>query len=57
MFFGQVILLSATMPINVLDLTTNFMKDPIKILVKKEKLTLDRIEQYYINVEREVSRH
>jgi len=30
------------------------MNDPIKILVKKEELTLDRIQQYYINVEREV---
>jgi superfamily II DNA/RNA helicase len=30
------------------------MNDPLKILVKKEELTLDRIQQYYINVEREV---
>ncbi len=42
------------MPSNVLEVTTKFMNDPIKILVKKEELTLDRIQQYYINVEREV---
>ncbi len=42
------------MPSNVLEVTNKFMNDPLKILVKKEELTLDRIQQYYINVEREV---
>ena len=50
----QVILLSATMPIDVLDVTTKFMNDPIKILVKKEELTLEGIHQFYVAVEREV---
>ncbi|KAF5895038.1 eukaryotic initiation factor 4A-I, partial [Clarias magur] len=49
----QVILLSATMPQEVLDVTTKFMRDPIRILVKKEELTLEGIRQFYINVERE----
>ena len=29
------------------------MNDPVRILVKKEQLTLEGIEQYFINMERE----
>ena len=50
----QVMLLSATMPVEVLEVTKKFMRDPIQILVKKEELTLEGIRQFYINVEREV---
>ncbi|XP_065056198.1 eukaryotic initiation factor 4A-I-like [Rhopilema esculentum] len=49
----QVILLSATMPTDVLEVTTKFMRDPIKILVKKEELTLEGIKQFYIDVNKE----
>ncbi|XP_054724840.1 eukaryotic initiation factor 4A-I-like [Uloborus diversus] len=49
----QVILLSATMPADVLDVTKQFMRDPIRILVKKEELTLEGIKQFYIAVDRE----
>ncbi|KAI0241993.1 Eukaryotic initiation factor 4A-II [Lamellibrachia satsuma] len=49
----QVILLSATMPVDVLDVTKRFMREPIRILVKKEELTLEGIRQFYIEVERE----
>ncbi|CAF0756695.1 unnamed protein product [Rotaria sp. Silwood1] len=49
----QVVLLSATMPSDVLEVTTKFMNDPIKILVKKEELTLEGILQFYVTVERE----
>lgn len=42
------------MPQEVLDVTTKFMRDPVRILVKKEELTLEGIRQFYINVEREV---
>jgi translation initiation factor 4A len=52
----QVILLSATMPSDVLEVTTKFMNDPIKILVKKEELTLEGIRQFYVTVEREVKK-
>ena len=52
--FLQVILLSATMPQDVLEVTTRFMRDPVRILVKKEELTLEGIRQFYIEVEREV---
>ena len=50
----KVVLLSATMPAEVLEVTKKFMRDPIRILVKKEELTLEGIKQFYINVEREV---
>ncbi|XP_076436049.1 eukaryotic initiation factor 4A-I-like isoform X2 [Babylonia areolata] len=49
----QVILLSATMPSDVLEVTQRFMRDPVRILVKKEELTLEGIRQFYVQVERE----
>ncbi|KAL7640473.1 UNVERIFIED_CONTAM: hypothetical protein RMT77_008748 [Armadillidium vulgare] len=49
----QVVLLSATMPADVMDVTKKFMRDPVTILVKKEELTLEGIKQFYVNVEKE----
>jgi translation initiation factor 4A len=49
----QVCLFSATMPIEILNITSRFMRDPVKILVKKEQLTLDGIKQFYVAVEQE----
>ncbi|KAK6893827.1 ATP-dependent RNA helicase eIF4A [Candida tropicalis] len=49
----QVVLLSATMPQEVLEVTTKFMNNPVRILVKKDELTLEGIKQFYINVELE----
>uniref|UniRef100_A0A672GRS4 RNA helicase n=1 Tax=Salarias fasciatus TaxID=181472 RepID=A0A672GRS4_SALFA len=49
----QVVLLSATMPADVLEVTKKFMREPVRILVKKEELTLEGIRQFYINVEKE----
>ncbi|KFD69330.1 hypothetical protein M514_18479 [Trichuris suis] len=49
----QVILLSATMPDEVLQVTAKFMQNPVRILVRKEELTLDGIRQFYIDVGRE----
>merc|ERR1711982_83437 len=49
----QVILLSATMPAAVLAVTQKFMRNPVRILVKKEELTLEGIRQFYIGVEKE----
>jgi len=46
----QICIFSATIPDEVLDLTDKFMNKPEKILVKKDKLTLDGITQFYINV-------
>ncbi|KAK6736641.1 hypothetical protein RB195_019378 [Necator americanus] len=49
----QVVLLSATMPTDVLEVTNRFMRNPIRILVKKEELTLEGIRQFYINVQKD----
>lgn len=49
----QVALFSATMPPDVLELTRVFMRDPVRVLMKKEALTLDTIKQYYVAVEKE----
>ncbi|EGW34699.1 ATP-dependent RNA helicase eIF4A [Spathaspora passalidarum NRRL Y-27907] len=49
----QVVLLSATMPQDVLEVTTKFMNNPVRILVKKDELTLEGIKQFYVNVEQE----
>jgi translation initiation factor 4A len=46
----QVGLFSATMPSELNLLTDKFMRNPIKILVKNEMLTLDGIKQYKLNV-------
>jgi len=49
----QVVLLSATMPSEVLDVTSKFMQKPIQILIKKEELTLEGIRQFYIGIDKE----
>jgi translation initiation factor 4A len=49
----QVCLFSATMPGDILEITNRFMRDPIKILVKRDDLTLEGIKQFYIGVEKE----
>ena len=47
----QICLFSATMPEEILNYTDNFMKDPEKILVQKDQLTLEGIKQFYIKLE------
>jgi translation initiation factor 4A len=37
----QCTIFSATMPLEVLEVTNKFMRDPIRILVKKDELTLE----------------
>lgn len=49
----QVVLVSATLPHDVLEMTTKFMTDPIRILVKRDELTLEGIKQFFVAVERE----
>lgn len=41
------------MPTEVLEVTKKFMREPIKILVKKERLTLEGIKQFYVMIEKE----
>ena len=50
---AQIILMSATMPPDALELSQKFMRNPVRILVKKEELTLDGIRQFYVNCDRE----
>jgi ATP-dependent RNA helicase len=49
----QVVLVSATLPHEVLEMTTKFMTEPIRILVKRDELTLEGIKQFFVAVERE----
>jgi superfamily II DNA/RNA helicase len=54
MFFRediQVILFSATIPTDILRLTSQFMREPVKIMMKPEELNLKCIQQYYIAVQ------
>lgn len=46
----QVGLYSATMTPEFFKVSSKFMRDPIKILVKNEELTLDGIRQFYIDL-------
>jgi translation initiation factor 4A len=46
----QVALFSATLPYEIKNLTNKFMREPIEILVKNEQLTLEGINQYFVNL-------
>lgn len=46
----QVALFSATLPTELMALTNKFMREPLRILVKSEQLTLEGIRQYYIGL-------
>jgi ATP-dependent RNA helicase len=50
----QVVILSAgTLPYDVLEMTTKFMTNPIRILIKHDELTLKCIKQVFVMVEKE----
>jgi ATP-dependent RNA helicase len=40
----QCVVVSATLPQEILEMTNKFMTDPLKILVKRDELTLDGIK-------------
>jgi translation initiation factor 4A len=44
----QIAIFSATMPENILTLANKFMRDPVRISVKAEMLTLEGISQFYV---------
>ena len=53
----QNVVVSATLPNEVLQMTTKFMrKDTIRILVKRDELTLDGIKQFFVFVEKEINK-
>ena len=47
---SQICLFSATMPDEIFTITKKFMNKPENILVKKEELTLEGIQQFYISI-------
>jgi len=49
----QIVIVSATMTPDVLKMTKKFMTDPIRILVKRDELTLEGIKQFFVAVEKE----
>jgi superfamily II DNA/RNA helicase len=53
----QVALFSATLPDSLNSLTSKFMRDPIKILVQTERLTLEGITQYYVALENDEQKY
>ena len=47
----QVALFSATLPPNIFAITDKLMRDPVRICVKAEQLTLEGISQFYVAVD------
>ena len=46
-------IVSATLPREVLDMTRKFMNEPVRVLVKRDELTLEGIKQFFVAVEKE----
>ena len=49
----QVVLMSATLPASVLEMTRHLLTDPVRILLRRDELTLAGIAQFRIDVEQE----
>jgi ATP-dependent RNA helicase len=47
------VVVSATLPQEILDMTNKFMNDPVRILVKRDEITLDGIKQFFVAVEKD----
>ena len=47
----QVAIFSATMPEEILTLSNKFMREPVKITMKKEELNLEGIQQYFVAIQ------
>ncbi|KAI3407023.2 FAL1 [Candida oxycetoniae] len=50
---AQIVVVSATLPNEVLEMTSKFTTEPVKILVKRDQVSLSGIKQYYIQCEQE----
>lgn len=53
----QIALFSATLPLYISKVVDTFMRDPIKIEVKSEMLTLEGISQYFSPVENDMQKY
>lgn len=49
----QCIMISATMSMNVMNVSKRLLHDPIKVLLKNSEVAVDLISQFYVNVETE----
>ncbi len=49
----QIVVVSATLSAEVLEITNAFMVDPVKVLIKRDEVTLEGIKQFFIAVEKE----
>jgi len=49
----QLALFSATLPPEIMALTKKFMNNPVRILVKTEAITLEGIQQFFVEVSRQ----
>ena len=49
----QICLISATMPKEIVELSDQFMNEPVKILVEQKKVTCDGINQFYVPLKKE----
>lgn len=49
----QVVLISVTIPVEILEITEKFMTDPVRILVRRDELTVDEVRQYFVAVDKE----
>ena len=52
-FQTQTVIVSATLPQEILEMSKRFMNNPIKILVKRDELTLEGIKQFFIAIDKE----
>ena len=50
---AQICLFSATMPMEVMEVADTFLRDPVRVLVKKDELTLQGIKQFYFALDQE----
>ena len=48
----QTVIVSATLPNEILEMSKKFMNNPIKILVKRDELTLEGIKQFFIAIDK-----
>ncbi len=49
----QVVLISATLPPEVLEMTNKFMADPVRVLVRRDEVSLAGIRQFFVDVEKD----
>ncbi|KAH8739283.1 eukaryotic initiation factor 4A-3 [Cryptosporidium ryanae] len=49
----QTVLVSATLPEEIIEMANRFMQNPLQILIPREEVSLDKIKQFYVQVEEE----